>query len=261
MKKIVIIVAALALFVSAKCQLTAGFNVAVNLPTAGIALPGFIQVEKNGSEKAIVATLGAGLNFNGELGYQINSNIAFNLGFGFFKSFKGGFYQYYDTDPSTNGFQNNGARADIDLAASFIHVSPNIVVSANGTANKLKPYARFGLIIGSGKATVTATATGAPGKDVSVYDGGTSIGFLGGLGLQKRLNDKLSLFTELTSKTITSYPKTLTNRETFSFPGAEKSPTVAFQKELKYGYDGPDQLTFALPYSSIGLTFGLIYTF
>jgi hypothetical protein len=257
-KQIMLAILFIAATLASNAQFNIGFQLGANLPTAGIALPGFVQIEKNGSQKAIVATLGAGLNFNGEFGMQVNDNIALNLDFGLFKGFKGGFYQYLDTDPA-DGFQNNGAKLDITLGSSFIHVSPNIVISANSKPGKWKPYARFGIIMGSGKATITATVTGVPGKDVSVYDGGFSTGFLGGLGLQKSLGDKIKLFAEITTKTITSYPKTLTNTKTFT--GAERAPTVHYKKELPANYEGPNQLTFALPYSSIGLTLGLNYIF
>jgi hypothetical protein len=236
--------------VSAQFQI--GANIGMNLPAAGMALPGFTEIDQDGTQHALIATVGAGTNFNASIGYVLHPNIIANLDAGFFKSFAGGFHQYV---PNTN------SRYDISFAANFTHVTPTLVFQTNPINEKSRIYSRFGFIVGSAKAEITTTPVnvdGLSGNNVLRYSGGTSRGLMGAVGY-KRSFGKIDAFVELTTKTITAYPKKLENLENFT--GMPKNPTVNFVKTLKPNDDpSSQQLTFALPYSSFGMSIGFIYT-
>lgn len=233
-------------------QLQFGFQLGANLPASGVALPGFIEVDRDGTQHALIATLGAGINFNGMLGYKFHPNIVANLEFGYFKGFEGGFHAY--VAPNTD------SKMDIAFAGRYIHVTPGVTIQATKDGLKLQPFTRFGLIIAGASVESTQTPTnitGLSGQAIDKYSGGTSLGFLGALGVKKPLNFRMDLVLELTVKSLTTTPKTLENLQNFN--GMEKNPTVNFVETLPPGSPDTDQLAMTLPFSSFGLSVGFIY--
>jgi hypothetical protein len=252
MKNLIKVVCLVLVFSNARAQFTVGLRLGGHLPTAGMALPGFVQVERDGTQKALVATLGAGVDVNVWGGYQFSENVSLNVDIGYLNGFKGGFYQYADIDAS--GTPN---RIDIDFKGTFFNVTPNLVFKANEKDGKMRPYARMGLHMGSGVVTSTTTIDIFQGQRVDEYSGGWTFGLLGGLGLHKQINEQLSTMFEITVKTITTRPQQLKNLENFNGLPAEE--TTNFVKELTPDSPDTDQLTFPIPFSSIGLSAGLQY--
>lgn len=234
-------------------QLTVGANIGFNMPTSGIAVPRFVEIDQDGTATVLIATLGAGLNYNAQLGYQFNENVAGNLDLGYFSSFKGAFHQWSDQD----GNQTLETRFDNEFKARFIHLTPNVVIQANPKEGKWRPYGRFGLIVGWARVTSTTTSPSIPGEYELVYSGGTSIGFLGGFGFNKAISEKMTLFAELSIKTVTAYPKRLENPKHFT--GVPQEATIKFVDTIKPNSPDTDELTFPLPFSSFGLTVGVTY--
>lgn len=254
MKNFIRVVCLMLVWSNAAAQVTVGLRLGGHLPTAGVALPGFVQVERDGTQKALVATLGAGIDVNVLAGYQFSENVALNVDIGYLNGFKGGFYQYADIDAS--GTPN---RIDIDFKGTFFNITPNLVFKANEKDGKMRPYARMGLHMGSGVVTSTTTIDIFQGQRVDEYSGGWNVGLIGGLGLHKQINEQLSAMFEITVKTITTRPQQLKNTRNFS--GLPNDDTINFVKELKPNSPNTDQLTFPIPFSSIGLSAGIQYRF
>lgn len=233
-------------------QIHLGIKAGGHLPTAGMTLPGFIQVEQNGTQKALVATLGAGVDFNATIGYQLNDNVQLNMDIGYLSGFKGGFYQYADLTGTGTG---PIAKVDVGFKGTFINVTPNIVVITSPKDFNMRPYARFGLHMGVSSVESNTKISLFQGQSVDKYSGGWTVGLAGGLGVLKPLNHKLNMTLELAAKTITARPKQVENLE--SFKDQPKAPTVKFVKEIKANGPANEDLTFPIPLSSIGLTVGI----
>ncbi|NBP68712.1 MAG: hypothetical protein EBR30_05235 [Cytophagia bacterium] len=229
-----------------------GFKVGGHLPTAGMALPGFVELSEDSTQRALVATLGAGVDVNILAGYQFSENVMLNVDIGYLSGFKGGFYRYEDVVRS--GTFN---RIDINFKGTFFSISPNLVIKANEKEGKMRPFARMGLHMGSGVVKATTTIDIFEGKRVDEYAGGWAVGWIGGMGLSKQINDQLSATLELTVKTITTRPKQRKNLENFT--GVPIEDTISYKKELQRDSPKTDQLTFPIPFSSIGLTAGIQY--
>lgn len=252
MKNLIKVICLVLVWSNAGAQVSVGLRLGGHLPTAGIALPGFVQVERDGTQKALVATLGAGVDLNVTAGYQFSENVALNMDIGYLNGFKGDFYQYADLTGS--GIAN---RIDVDFKGTFFNITPNIVFKANEKDGKMRPYARMGLHMGSGVVKSTTTIDLFQGKRVDQYSGGWNLGLIGGLGLYKQINEQLSATFEITVKTITARPQQLKNTKNFS--GMPNDDTVNFVKELKPNSPNTDQLTFPIPFSSLGLSAGVHY--
>lgn len=252
MKNLMKVVCLVLLWSTANAQFTAGLRLGGHFPTAGMALPGFVQVESNGTQKALVATLGAGVDVNVLAGYQFSENVSLNMDIGYLNGFKGGFYQYADLTGS-----GTLSRIDIDFKGTFFNITPNVVVKASEKDGKMRPYARMGLHMGSGVVTATTNIDIFQGQRVDEYSGGWTFGLLGGLGLQKQINEKLSTMFEISVKTITTRPQQLKNTENFT--GLANDETVYYVKELKPNSPDNEELTFPIPFSSIGVTAGIQY--
>jgi hypothetical protein len=239
-------------FSNSNAQFIIGAKVGGHLPTSGMALPGFVQIEQDGTQKVLVATLGAGVDFNALLGYQLNENVALNMDIGYLNGFKGGFYQYVNllgTGPTN--------KVDVAFKSTFFSVTPNVVIKASERKGKMRPYARIGVHMGSGTVESTTKIDIFEGKLVEKYSGGWTVGLMSGLGLNKQVNDQLNTFFELTVKTITTRPKQLENLENFT--GAPKEETINFVKEITPDSPETDQLIFTIPFSSIGVSIGIQY--
>lgn len=252
MKNLLKVVCLVLVLSNADAQFTVGLRLGGHLPTAGSALPGFVQIERDGTQKALVATLGAGVDFNALVGYHLNDNVALNFDIGYLNGFKGGFYQYVDLTGS--GTAN---RIDIDFKGTFFNITPNVIIKASEKDGKMRPFARMGVHMGSGVVTSTTTIDLFQGQRVDEYSGGWTVGLIGGLGLHKQINDKLSTMFELTVKTITTRPKQLKNLENFN--GLGNDETLNFVKEVRPNAPVTDQLTFPIPFSSIGLSVSIQY--
>jgi hypothetical protein len=254
MKNFIRVACLMLVWSNAGAQVTVGLRLGGHLPTAGVALPGFVQIELDGTQKALVATLGAGIDVNVLAGYQFSENVALNIDIGYLNGFKGGFYQYADLTGS--GTAN---RIDVDFRGTFFNITPNIVFKASEKDGKMRPYARMGLHMGSGTVTSTTAIDIFQGKRVDEYSGGWNVGLIGGLGLHRQINEQLSAMFEITIKTITTRPQQLKNTKNFS--GLPNDDTVNFVKELNPNSPNTDQLTFPIPFSSIGLSAGIQYRF
>ena len=158
----------------------------------------------------------------------------------------------------------------------------NIIPSVRYTIGegKFKTYIRTGLLIGfNGKITSEATMTneyyyGSDSSEITeIFRGGVSLGFLGGVGVNYSLNNRIVFFAEAVmhaqtwsplKSSITKYTgngvdhlnsmsTSFTEREykeksTSNFPGqSPDSPSIL----LKRSY----------PFSSYGLTLGIVFKF
>lgn len=206
---------------------------------------------------------GKGLNAGATLGYMFNKNMGFELGVNYLF---GGKNEGHGTELSGDYF-------NAEASAKMIQIKPTIIVRSG--FNKINPYAKVGMVIGSGKITNTHNQKNGADlyNDTSEFYGGMPIGFHANIGTLYKLNEKLSLFGELNLVNLEYAPKK--GRLTESFKnGVDQLPSMTVrQKEVEFvttitessepsNPNEPGKSSkIAFTFSSIGLNVGLQYHF
>jgi Outer membrane protein beta-barrel domain len=208
-------------------------------------------------------TLGKGLNVEANLGYMFNKNIGFQLGANYLFGGK--------IKGSSTSYTGNYTYSEV--SAKMIQIKPTLVFRAG--YDKLNPYAKVGMVIGSGK--ITNTQDDKSGTDTSFLtmelDGGMPVGFHASLGTLYKLTDKLSLFGELNLVSLEYAPKKGVITE-LTENGIDVLPTLTVsEKEVDFIETFTDtgaptnpnepskQAIVPFSFSSFGLNVGLQYHF
>ncbi len=140
---------------------------------------------------------GKGFGFGLGLGYMFNENIGAEASFSMLFGSK-----YKTTYSDDQGVTGNG-----EVKGKIMRITPALKVTGG---EKMKPYAKFGLVIGvgaKGDLTYTETGVGYTYKDTRKYSGGTSIGWMGAFGVDFELSDMIGIFLELNSINQTWAPE------------------------------------------------------
>jgi outer membrane protein W len=217
--------------------------------------------------ESVKYSFGTGINAGLQFGYMINDNIGVELGVSYLL---GGKTTAVET--STGGFGSGTQTTDV--SAKMLQINPSVVFATS--INKMSPYAKLGLVIGSG--TITQNENSVSGVNNSVakaeYKGGIALGFSSALGVNFAINDKLSLNTELSLINM-QYSPTKASLTVATSNGVDQLPSytvrdreVEFSKSITTGSGTtssntvPRQATsFATPFGSIGINVGIRYSF
>ncbi len=182
-----------------------------------------IDEEGNLSDKSLFGTLGEGYAAGLGMGYQFNENFIVGLEFVYSKG-----RQFLDGRIQTPTYF-----AEQRSQATGMVLTPQIIVQAS---SKLKPYAKFGLVVPvAGKITTNAALVDdearvlcrllacpggvSPFPDADLHitlDGKAEttakpgVGFTSGVGVRYPLGDHVSIFGEINVAAITFKPKTTT---------------------------------------------------
>ncbi len=221
--------------------------------------------------------MGTGLNFGLRAGYMLNQNLAFELGLGY-RMHKSEFVSQYK-----NVFGSNEELNTYKDNYSFKMLQIPLTLRLSAGENKMKYYTRFGLNLGLGakiveesEITYVTTYTGSPSivtTDVRMetweYNGGLSIGVVGGFGILYQLNDKMGLTFELNGNAQGYAPKRGVMTK-YTFNGTDMMPNMTTSdKEIEYvndySYDSSNppsdsqptkELKFAWPLNTWGIGIG-----
>jgi opacity protein-like surface antigen len=135
----------------------------------------------------VKTNLGAGLNFGFQAGYMFNPNLGFELG------------ANYLLGSEITGKQTklDGDFTNAELSAKMIQIKPTLVF--RGGYATINPYAKVGMVIGSGKITNNTEDKDGPDVTKTTYEfsEGIPIGFHASLGTTYKLSNEVSLFGEL----------------------------------------------------------------
>lgn len=211
------------------------------------------------TEEQICVSLGKGLNFGGTFGYMFNKNIGAELGISYLL---GGKSEAKD--------DWSGGSATYTLSSKMLRFSPSIIIAAG--VEGVDPYARFGLIIGSGKVVYEYDETDDGDNTMMKLDlnGGIALGLNAGIGANFSISDNMSIFGEINMVNLSYAPKKGEVTEA-TFNGTDMlSDMTTHEKEIEfvdsytYSYDSPPsdsepakELKQYLPFGSIGVNFGL----
>jgi len=226
----------------------------------GYALPMAVQkigVTQVGSTKELVTgSYGKGLNFGATIGGMFNENIGAELTF---SHLSGAEYSLSDTSGLTA--QASGSMWRLIPALKF-------------TAGKLvKPYAKFGVVVGISPGMEVSTLYNIPGyaqlSATDKYSGNSTFGMMGALGFEDIFSGKTSFFIEAQFIGQTWAPKVDNYSYTLSGSGittVHQSGTITFvdvEPANPTNTNGiPDQAQKEyLPFSSIGFNIGVKFSF
>jgi hypothetical protein len=142
-------------------------------------------------------SFGKGINFGGACGYMFNKNVGAELGINYLI---GGKTKTTDT--------YNGGQTDYTASAKMLRIMPTLVVASG--LEGFNPYAKFGLVIGSGaiKTTYHDNDNGDIEDIEMKMKGGLAFGMSSALGAMFDLSDNLSLFFEFNMINMSYSPKT-----------------------------------------------------
>jgi len=220
--------------------------------------------DNNGyTEEQLNLSLGAGLNIGTAFGYMFNKNIGAELDISYLLGAKLKSTQTYTSETTDN-----------TLKSKMLKISPSIVISSG--FEKINPYARFGVVIGTG-SIVYETQDNYDGflsvTKAKLYSG-FAFGLSSGIGVVFNQSEKMSLFTEISMVNLSYSPakgKILerTNDGVDMLPNMTTSEKeVEFVKKYIYYYSTqPDssqpgkELKFKSPFGSVALNFGVKFFF
>jgi outer membrane protein W len=213
-------------------------------------------------------SFGKGVNAGLSFGYMFNENIGAEFGVQYLIGDK---TKYSRTDNS--GFF--GVTTSGDKSAKMIQIKPTIVLAT--TIKNITPYAKFGIVIGSGKITSnenTPIGSFLEYAETRELKGGMALGFTAAMGLNFPLSKNLSISGELNMINMQYSPKKGTLVK-YTENGVDKLSTLSVsQKEIEFvkkeinNFRTPTVTTsprkeaaIAMPFGSIGINVGVKYSF
>jgi hypothetical protein len=221
-------------------------------------------------EKVDIA-FGKGLNFGGAVGYMFNKYVGTELNISYLL---GG----TTTTKSSTTISTSSSSYNSDFSATMLSFIPSIVITPG--FEKINPYTRFGLIIGlptmTGISEISSTFMGNTNttNQTRIFNGGLAVGLQSTIGIDYKINEKISIFGELTSNNLNYSPKKGEVTES-KVNGVDNLSTLSTRvKKVEfvdsYSEDNnvtPDNnapqksITPSLPFSSFGLNIGVKYSF
>ena len=213
-------------------------------------------------------SFGKGLNFGADFGYMFNKNLGAEIGVS---------YLIGGNTISTLTQPNNST--EITVSSKMLRINPSLVITSG--FEKINPYAKFGLILGSGYVILSSNQeisgfSGQQSNSESIkLSGAIAIGLTSGIGALYKINDKLSFFGELNMINL-SYGPTKGIKTDFRIDGVDMLPSLPTrQKETEYldsftvtssnsnpqDSEPSKKLKQKLPFGSFGLNLGLRVNF
>jgi outer membrane protein W len=216
-------------------------------------------------------SLGKGTTAGLFVGYMFNKNFGAELGVSYLFGSK---TIILDEFTATNV----SASDETIYKGNMLRLTPTLKMMIG--EGKLQPYMKIGMIVGvAGKFTYEYNSSditpseSSSSQQIVEYTGGVSLGFYGGLGINYALSDKLSLFGEIAGN-YQNWAPTKGELVTFTNDGVDElhllttyDKEVEFSNELTINSNTPtnpgspdQQLKFYVPFSSIGINIGLVFT-
>jgi len=215
--------------------------------------------------------LGQGFNTALTFGYSLSDVLAIELGANYV------FNSSEVTDNYNSEFSSGNSTSVI--AAQMVQVAPKVVFNLN-SASKFNPYLKVGATLGIGKITSTSESTDISNFGSQTFEslseselevtGGLAFGFNAGIGGNYAINDRISIFSELSLLSM-SYAPNKTELTKYEIDGNDllsdfstSEKETVFVDEIEYNFNSPqnenepvEQLKIYLPFNNISLNIGL----
>jgi len=219
----------------------------------------FMIVNSSVTSEQVNVSLGKGFSLGGAFGYMFNKNIGAELGVSYLIGGK---------SKAQNNYTND--KIDYTLSSKMLRINPSIVISSG--FDGINPYAKFGLIIGSGSIMYEYNDNNDGNIEITKMkmNGGLALGLSSSIGVLFNLNDKMSFFGELNMINL-SYAPTKGEIIEATYNGTDELPKMTTsEKEIEfvdsytYNLNNPPsdsqprkELKHKMPFGSFGINFGL----
>lgn len=214
------------------------------------------------TNEVVVGSYGKGLAVKLGIGYQFNNNLGFIMNYSMLKGSK-------IKNSITNNAYSPPSLIEHSRSINMINLNPEFIFMAGNSS--VKPYSRLGLLIGISPKLIHEYSE--PSKSIerkSILTGGTPIGYSASLGIIMS-HEKISFFGELGMINLSWAPKKAELIE-YTENGEDKLSTLTTdQIETVFvesitstspsGTSGNKKLLKYYPLSSIGLNFGIRFSF
>ena len=211
----------------------------------------------DGSSDVVKGSFGAGFAPSLSVGYLFNKNIGAELGLGYL-------FGANTTIKDNSSLPNSSIQKS---GAHSFYLNPSFVI--RGGEGKIVPYGKMGIFLGlanSGtndiKTTSISNSNGITNTDDKfTYKGGISTGLTTAFGVDFMVTDKFAIFGELFGKLASWTPSKYTAVTTMSNGSTSYTTSTSgdLVKHTPANYTGTNQSASVLPFSSIGLNFGVRY--
>lgn len=211
------------------------------------------------TSEQINLSLGSGANIGGTVGYMFNKNVGVELGI-----------SYLVGDNSKAKDIYIGGTTDYTLSSNMVRLTPTLVIAAG--FEKINPYAKFGLVVGSGSIMYQYVDNDVADGDLTVQkeklDGGLAFGLNAGAGVLFNINNGMSFFGEINMVNL-SYAPTKGEITESTLNGVNelatmttKERTTVFVASYDRNAPSPDsqprqRLSQLFPFGSLGLNLGV----
>jgi outer membrane protein W len=191
----IVTISAQKLYISAQ----SGYSYATNSGQLGMTK--WTDSNEGGQVELMRSALGQGINTALAVGYMMNDNLALEFGTNYI----------FNSVTSTNKINNDFYFSELTtgVSAQMLQLSPKLVFNLNNSS-KFNPYVKIGGTVGIGNISVkieemtkTDFAT-RKGEEETLYNGG--FGFNAGIGGNYKINDKISIFSELSFLSMSYAP-------------------------------------------------------
>ena len=249
-----------------------GLNFGYNAPAGAgnfdaISVVNSTSTNTSYSIENIKFSFGKGVSTGLAFGYMFNENIGAELGVQYLL---GGKTKYTQTFTFTNTSITTG-----DISAKMFQIKPSIVLAT--TIKKTTPYAKFGMVIGSGKILSNEKSIrnlNNTTEETVEFKGGISLGYSAAVGLNFPINKNIAINSEINMVNMQYSPKKAILTKATS-NGVDQLPSyntsqkeIDFVKKLVINGSAPaptnipaQQPAFASAFGSIGISVGLKYSF
>lgn len=223
----------------------------------------YTGVSNSSTYEQVNISLGEGFNLGSAFGYMLNKNFGLELGVSYLLGGKSKAKDSY-----------YGVTTDYTISSNFLRIIPSMGITTS--FEKLNPFTKFGLVIGSGSIKVETDKNDAGNKTVSKtkYNGDLAFGLNAALGILYNLSNNLSFFSEINMinlsygpskaeiteatyngndllKYMTTSEKEIEYVNSYTYSSTNPTPDTQPSEELKRKY----------PFGSFGLNIGLRINF
>lgn len=219
------------------------------------------------SSEVVNYSLGKGFNFGGAFGYMFNKNIGAELGIS---------YLLGSTSKIVNesNLGTGHSTTEISMHSNMLRFIPSVVIASGFEG--INPYAKFGLLIGTGSVFIDGNEN--DNVDIVVekwkYNGGFAVGLNSAIGAVFTINDNISIFGEIDMVNL-SYSPTKGELTEATLNGVDQLPAMTkSEKEIEYvdsyTFDSANPVSdsepaketkFKMPFGSVGFNVGLKFNF
>ncbi len=213
------------------------------------------------------ASFSAGVQGNLGVGYLFSDHVGVQLDAGFGLSTKK--YTYNANNVTVNGVLSNVSI--VQQAKTPVVMMPSLVIQSGG--DKINLYSRLGIALPlNTKITEDQIITNAPGTGATEVDDFTfkvknyfSLGFSAAAGLQYKVNDKVSIWGEVSILSLSAYIKeadltaVTANGQSVSLTQVSGNQTIKYSKTANVDSTYSTQPSYSQPFSNVGINVGISF--